>query len=197
MKWLLIFVLFVFGVLNAQSVLVLGENVSLTPTDTAVRFEFAPQLPDSLADFKAILIFSSANSTINLNQEIQLENYLLEGGSLYLGADNWPFVEESNQLTTRFYENRFYGNFDDSLTAEKNTVFDLDVGKAYYAGVTTVSFPMHFKLKVEAWANDNPIILSGYYGKGKILLDGGYSRFLRPKDSQELLDELLDFLLLD
>lgn len=195
MKWVLFSFLFAIHPVFSQSVLVLGNDVKLTPSDSSIQFQYVNEVPDSLSNFEAVLIFSTANSTISAIQEVAIENYIMEGGNLYLGADNWPFVEESNQLTNRFYANSFYGNFDDSLEAGMENALDLQQGKSYYAGISTVSFPMNFRLKVEAWSNDNPIILSGYIGEGKIILDGGYSRFLRPKDSQEILDELLNFLL--
>ena len=36
---------------------------------------------------------------------------------------------------------------------------------------------MDYRLKVEVWLDDQPLIQSGEIGLGKIVIDGGYSRF--------------------
>ena len=45
------------------------------------------------------------------------------------------------------------------------------------AGRSTVAFPMDYRLRVEAWVADQPLILSGELDAGKVIIDGGYSRF--------------------
>ena len=66
------------------------------------------------------------------------------------------------------------------------------------AGTTTVAFPLDYRLKVEAWINDEPLILSGESYKGKIIIDGGYSRFYCNIDKEGknsfMLNQFIDFL---
>jgi len=56
---------------------------------------------------------------------------------------------------------------------------------------------LDYRLKVEAWLNDQPLILSGNYKKGRIIIDGGYSRFYcenMSKTSSELWLRFKSFL---
>ena len=58
------------------------------------------------------------------------------------------------------------------------------------AGKTTSAFPLDYRLKVEAWVSDQALILSGNIGKGRIIIDGGYSRFYC-ENTNELSVEML------
>ena len=187
--------LFVAFGLKSQAILVYGNNIDLEISNTMFSLDYKEKFPSDISSYGLVMIFSTANSNFSLREEQQIEKYLKTGGSVYLGADNWPLVQECNQLMTRFYQSRCYGNFEDSLSIVRTGNLILPSNDKISGGSTTVSFPMSFELKVEAWASDNPIILSGKIGEGKILLDGGYSRFYRKEESQELLDRMVNFLL--
>ena len=65
------------------------------------------------------------------------------------------------------------------------------------AGKTTSAFPLDYRLKVEAWVSDQALILSGNIGKGRIIIDGGYSRFYcenRNDLSSEMLIRFINYL---
>ncbi|MCE3296409.1 MAG: hypothetical protein K0R65_2123 [Crocinitomicaceae bacterium] len=177
-----------------QDILVLGKNLELKTSLEPVRFTYKEQLKaDSLKQFDAVFIFSTANSTIGPEAEKELIDFVNEGGKLYLGAENEPFDSESNQVLKSMFNQQFYGNFNtDSLLMDPNSNFRACDCKKYLSGYTTVSFPMDYRLQVEAWSHDNPIILTGKFGAGKIIIDGGYSRFYDMENSA-LLDEFLLF----
>jgi hypothetical protein len=146
------------------------------------------------------LIFSSSNSNLTNEAVSKIEAYVNQGGSLYLGADNWPFVEESNQLTQVFFGKRYWGNqqTNSELMREKKLLKDDSDNNQDFALQSTVTFPMDYRLKVEVWSGDEPLILSGNFGKGKIILDGGYARFNvalnQSAESKRIFNELIDFL---
>jgi hypothetical protein len=93
---------------------------------------------------------------------------------------------ESNQITKNLYAKESYGEFEqkDAETTSERGELRLDELANVPAGTTTVAFPLDYRLKVEAWVEDQPLILTGKIGKGKIIIDGGYSRFYCPIQSE-------------
>jgi len=172
-----------------------NDNVCL---DSLHMFIVNNYLPDSLSNFNAIFLFSNANSLLS-NQDVErIVTYLNNGGGLYAGADNWPLQAESNQMTNRLFRKESFGNFEESKAeASKNGgVLDLKALGEIPAGRSTVAFPMDYRLKVEAWVADQPLILSGNIKKGNIIIDGGYSRFYCDgwnKNSSAILKEFFQF----
>jgi hypothetical protein len=81
---------------------------------------------------------------------------------------------------------------------EKKLLKDDSDNNQDFALQSTVTFPMDYRLKVEVWSGDEPLILSGNFGKGKIILDGGYARFNvalnQSAESKRIFNELIDFL---
>jgi hypothetical protein len=119
---------------------------------------------------------------------------------LYVGAENWPLQAEANQITSYFYQKECFGNHIDSIATSETygTNLVLEDMPSIPAGVSTVSFPLHPGLKVEAWVNDEPLILSGMIGNGRIVIDGGYSRFyekLMTPESELVWTRILEFLI--
>jgi hypothetical protein len=187
---------------HAQSKgLILGRNIQLPEIDSSVSLHYESLFPaDSLANYDFILIFSSSNSNLTADAVSKIEAYVNQGGRLYLGADNWPFVEESNQLTQVFFGKRYWGNQQQNseLMRDKKLLKDDSDKNQDFALQSTVTFPMDYRLKVEVWSGDEPLILSGNFGKGKIILDGGYARFNvalnQSVESKQIFNELMDFL---
>jgi hypothetical protein len=203
-KWFtVLFIQFcVFGGFLAQSKgLILGRNFPLPEIDSSVQLQYATSFPnDSLKIYDFILIFSSSNSNLNNGNIAEIQSYVNQGGNLYLGADNWPFVEESNQLTQIFFGKRYWGNqeLNNELMRKKKPLKEVSDNNQDYAAQSTVNFPMDYRLKVEVWSGDEPLILSGNFGKGKIILDGGYARFNlalnQSAESKQIFNELIQFL---
>jgi hypothetical protein len=197
MKYILFFLFFVPKFIFSQKILVYGKEIHLNDVVNSYNFTFDSIFPKkNLKEFKAILIFSSANSNLNEEDESHLENYVFEGGNLYLGADNFPFVEECNQISERLFEIKGFGCFEnDSMIFNSNYISDFSLKENYDSGLTTLSFPMNYKMKVLAWSQDNPIILITKFGKGNVILDGGYSRFYDLEKNKNLIVELIEVLL--
>ncbi|TNE53532.1 MAG: hypothetical protein EP338_10935 [Bacteroidetes bacterium] len=192
MKQLLLLILFISTFSFGQEVLIYGRQIDFPCVDSVLHVRNSESIPRNLNDYDLLMIFSTANSRLKEGEEVAIQHYLEQGGRLYLGADNWPLVEECNQLMNRFYRQECYGNFDEDKLEEQvlteNSLKRLD-------SRTTVSFPMHQDLRVEAWSNDNPMVLSGKIGQGKIVLDGGYSRFYDACDNKEVLLDIINLLL--
>lgn len=199
MKIILFFILFLpFGAFG-QDILVLGKKLELKSGLDSIRFHYKDSLAeDDLTRFGTLFIFSTANSGIRPEEEKKIIDFVNNGGKLYLGAENPPFHAESSQLLKSMYNLELYGDFNsDTLEIDSYSNFRTANDKKYSAGHTTVSFPMDYRFRVEAWSKDNPIILSGIFGAGKIIIDGGYSRFYDLENTVGLLDEMLKFLLSD
>lgn len=177
-----------------QQVLVLGKNIPLESSKYELNFIYKDSIDSlDLNQFKALIIFSTANSTISETDEKRLIDYVKAGGNMYLGAENSPFFAESNQLLKSMYNFQAYGDFSkDTLLIDSNSNLKTE-NKKYITGYSTVSFPMDYRLQVEAWSKDNPIILSGKFGQGKLIIDGGYSRFNELEKTIDLFDEILGF----
>lgn len=204
-KWLTVLFIqsFLLSAFFAQSKgLILGRKIELPATDGAIQFNYAAVFPtDSLKNFDVVLIFSSSNSCLTNESILEIEAFVNQGGSLYLGADNWPFVEESNQLTQVFFGKRYWGNqsLNRDLMDDSKLVKSELVQRPNLADQSMVTFPMDYRLKVEVWSGDEPLILSGHFGKGKIILDGGYARFNsamnQSLENKQIFNEMIQFLL--
>lgn len=181
---------------KANDILVMGNYTSICLSDSG--FVISDSLPQTLSNFQSIMLFSTSTSTLSENDIERLTDYVEDGGGLYAGADNWPFQSESNQITRRLYKKESYGNFEvqraESVAAGNLHLKEID---SIPAGKSTVAFPMDYRLQVEAWIEDQPLILTGRMGKGRIVIDGGYSRFycdFKNQESEVMLLKILNFL---
>tara|TARA_R110002072_G_scaffold251518_5_gene410425 strand:+ start:22448 stop:23062 length:615 start_codon:yes stop_codon:yes gene_type:complete len=158
--------------------LVLGNSNQLCIFDDTL-FVINDSLPPKLSEYKSIYIFSNSSSILSLNDAITISKFVQNGGGLYLGAENWPLQAESNQLTLLLFNKEAYGEYDgeSAESKSKNVNLKLNELEEVTPGNTTIAFPLDYRLKVEAWIEDQPLILSGEIGKGRIIIDGGYSRF--------------------
>lgn len=132
----------------------------------------------SLDSFNTIYFFSNATSNLSDADIESIENFIVEGGGLYMGADNWPLQAETNQITRQFYQKEAFGNYSSDV-AQTNVKGNLKLSEmdTVPAGTTTSAFPLDYRLTVEAWVEDQPLILTGTYGNGHLVIDTGYSRF--------------------
>jgi hypothetical protein len=146
------------------------------------------------------ILFSNSTTTLSDSDVDRLIDFVEAGGGLYLGAENWPLQAESNQMTKRLYLKESFGEYqadDAEISASKGNL-ELDSLDNVPAGSTTVAFPMDYRLRVEAWVDDQPLILSGALEKGKVIIDGGYSRFYcdqRSETTDQLFQSFMAFLL--
>lgn len=179
-----------------SEILVVGNYTSLCISDSV--FTKVDSLPESLDNVKIIMLFSSSTSNFTKSDIDKIETFVKAGGGLYSGSDNWPLQAQSNQITHQIYKKENFGNYQQE-SAELNSdgnlkLQDLDT---IPAGKTTSAFPLDYRLKVEAWVQDQPLILSGNLGSGHIIIDGGYSRFYcahRDESTDALLLKIIDFL---
>lgn len=199
MKYILLLFMFNVCLSYAQdSVLVIGNYTNVC-FDGMERVKFIEQneLPTHLDSFQAILIFSNAQSNL-LKEEIEhLLCYVENGGGLYCGAENLPFQTEFNSITTMLFEKTAWGNFSSSLAeVAENGFLNVIDSTRLNAGNTTVAVPLDFKMNVELWIDDQPLMTSLVLGRGRIVFDGGYSRFYCPihEQSKAILKEVIRFL---
>lgn len=179
-KWMYIIV-FLSGWCYGQTdnILVIGNSDNLCfPGDSTAFLQFADSLPENLSSFDAVFLFSKAGNGFRTEEIDSLILFVENGGGIYLGADNAPLQTESNQLTDRIYSKSYYGNYyAENAESSTNGKLKLNELDSIPAGTSTVAFPLDYRLTVEAWIEDQPLILSGELKKGKVIIDGGYSRF--------------------
>ncbi|HIP31719.1 MAG TPA: hypothetical protein EYG86_03055 [Crocinitomicaceae bacterium] len=163
---------------SQNNILVLGNYSHICFFDDS-SYLAVQKLPEELSSFRSILIFSTSTSILSKKDALRIKSYVEVGGSLYLGAENWPLQAESIQLTNLLYSKELYGEYHEQRAnvASKNSNLKMYETQEVSAGISTVAFPLDHRLKVEAWVNDQPLILSGEYEQGKVVIDGGYSRF--------------------
>lgn len=156
---------------------VFGNQSFFCPPDSSITL--LKEIPEDLSPYNSIFIFSNASSSISKYNAERLISYVKNGGGLYIGSENWPLQAEAQQLTQLIYNKEHFGEFRQELAEKSATQNNLALDKIepLPAGNSTVAFPLDYRLKVEAWVEDQPLILSGDYGKGRIVIDGGYSRF--------------------
>jgi hypothetical protein len=199
MNSLLLFfsLLFSTTLFSQNKILFIGNISQICYEDSNSTIELSSDLPDTLSSYSAIFLFSSAQSILNEKKVEQLLQFLNGGKGLYLGSENWPLQAESNVMTNLLFSKNSWGDFSEpnAQLSEKGIFEEM---KTIPSGTTTVAFPMDYRLKVEAWVNDEPLILSGEYYKGKIIIDGGYSRFYcnieKSGNNNFILNQFIDFL---
>lgn len=177
-------------------ILLLGNTKQLCLTDSNSQFISKDKLPDTLAEFDAIMVFSSAHSKLSSIDIDQIIQFVADGGGLYIGSENWPLQSEGRLITERIYSKSVWTSIENTRIRVSNTGIFSDV-REFPPGLTPVVFPLDFQLNVEVWYNDEPLILTGKVGSGKILIDGGYSRFYCQslgKQENEVLKIVLDYL---
>lgn len=198
MKYLLFFFITTSNPIYCQtSILLIGNSEKLCYQEYFSKV--SDTLPDEISQFKAIYLFSNSTSQLNREDIESIIHFVEAGGGLYIGSENWPLQAESNQLTQELYKKESYGEYD---KASANTSFqkgnlELNTISEIPAGKSTVAFPLDYRLTVEAWIDDQPFILSGNYGKGRIIIDGGYSRFYcenRSNACDEIFWKFLEYL---
>jgi hypothetical protein len=181
---------------SQEKILLLGNTKQLCLTDSNSQFMSCEKIPERLAEFDAIMVFSSAHSKLSSYDIDQIILFLTDGGGLYIGSENWPLQSEGRLLTERIYSKSAWASTENTRTAISNNGLFSDV-REFPPGLTPVVFPLDYQLNVEVWYNDEPLILTGKIGSGKILIDGGYSRFYCQslgKQENEVLKIVLDYL---
>jgi hypothetical protein len=202
MKSLLLFFTLIscFPLYGKNKVLFLGNYDNICFHHDSIELVKTKDLPVDLCIYSVILLFSNAESLLTAEGIEVIKKFITAGGGVYCGADNWPLQAESNQVTMALFSKECWGNFDCKTTQVIRYPFhsqlfsDMDF---FPAGTTTTSFPLDYRLKVEVWQDDHPLILSGELGKGKIIIDGGYSRFYCPpseRKNKEILSQIIFFL---
>lgn len=196
------FILYIFLIvpisLQAQKTLALGNTTSVCFKSDAI--ESKDFLPNSLEQYKAIIIFSNVNSALSNDDAKRILSFVKNGGGLYIGAENWPMQAEGKQLTELIYNKSHFGNYQAQVAEKSDQENNLSLKEidSIPSGTTIAAFPLDYRLKVEVWVEDQPLILSGNIGRGKVIIDGGYSRFYcnqRNKYSDQLFTEILKFLM--
>lgn len=199
MKFSLLFlVLFPISSLFSQNKVLFTGNVSnLCYTSEITNVVVSNQLPDTLNPYNAIFIFSSAQTILTEAALERLIAFLAQGKGIYIGSENWPLQAESNQITDLLFSKQVWGNFSETRAEVAKGSVIFEENDSFPAGCTTVSFPLDYRLQVLAWVNDEPLIQSGDILGGRIILDGGYSRFYCPvyeAENEQILNQLIGYL---
>lgn len=193
----ILFFLMSLSIYAQHKYLVIENNENLC-LDSMQQFKIKDSLPTNLKSYTAIFLFSNARSYLSRQDIDRIINYVKQGGGLYTGADNWPMQAESNQVTQRLFNKESFGHYENKRAEASQDGGNLQLKELEEipAGQSTVAFPLDYRLKVEAWVEDQPLILSGKIGKGKIIIDGGYSRFYCDRWNQKscaIMDEFFNY----
>lgn len=181
------FVFFSYLCRAQESILVLG-NADSVCWDDSFNVNTHLDSSDHLEDYSVIFVFSSAISDLSDSLINQLDSAVFHQGiSLYIGAENWPMQAQANALTEQMFQEQFY-----SVEQTSKSEFELHDVKE-----SVVYFPLSFNFQPILWDQDEPVLQVGTYGKGKVMIDGGYSRFYcgnSDDDSRELFNKLMKML---
>lgn len=186
----LTFVFFSFLHNAQESILVIGNADSICWTESLI---VKTQLDSSnqLEDYSLIFVFSSAITDLSESLINQLDSAVFHQGiHLYIGAENWPMQADANALTEQMFQEQFYSV--DRTSKSESEVLDVKESVVY--------FPLSFNFQPILWDQDEPVLQVGNYGKGKVMIDGGYSRFYcgnSDDSSRELLKKIMKMLLED
>lgn len=154
-------------------------------------------LPDKINLYSMIFIYSGAHSDLDSTDIERIVLYIHKGGNLYIGGENWPLQAELNQLTSFLFQKTCYGNYNGAdAESAKNGRLELATLERIPSGKSTTSLPLDPNFNVEAWTNDQPLIVSAILGEGKLVMDGGYSRFYcayESDDSKKVWSRIIEF----
>ncbi len=192
---LFLFLIFFCKRYYAQKEILVVGNYDEICFDTNLNIEFGGHL-DRLFEFDIVLIFSGVTSVIQSDQIPKIIEFVSNGGSLYLGCDNWPFQAESNLILEQLFSFHSWGNFN-ALTAEVSESSELTRLKEIPPGNSVAVFPLNPYFEVDVWITDKPLIMSGIFDKGILIVDGGYSRFYCSNlnaISSHIFDDLIKYL---
>lgn len=192
----LFFVLFSSLCQAQQRALILGNHDPVCLPENLPVLHSAT-LPLQLDSVDVILLFSGAQSNLSDSDVDRIIHFVENGGGLYTGSENWPLQAESNQLTERIYRKRCFGVYTTHEAEINQHEGNLSLDGYIPAGTSTVAFPLDPRLRVEVWIDDQPLILSGFLQEGRIVIDGGYSRFYcnqRSAESDAIFEHILQFL---
>lgn len=199
MKYIVLILSFFSLHLQAQQgeqALVMGNVERLCLSDSSLVI--CDSLPEDLDSFSCIFLFSNANSFLTADDIVKIDSFVINGGGLYNGSDNWPLQAEANQMTQKLYRKESFGNYEET-SARSGDAGNLRLKEldSIPAGKSTSAFPMDYRLKVEAWVADQPLILTGHHGNGRIVIDTGYSRFycdIRDENTDAIFERVYRFL---
>jgi len=194
--FIFLFILFTLSKGIAQvNYLIVGNTHSICLDST--QFTFKTTI-DSLENYDVLFIFSTANSRLTETDLDRIQAFLSAGKGVYVGCENWPLQAEAQQLTHRLLSKEFWGETNEGVATTNVLSESIFNEKATIpAGKSIVLFPMDIRLNVEAWVEDEPIILSSEFFGGRLILDGGYSRFYCTEMNEvtlEVWDILLNYL---
>ena len=193
---ILLFIPFISISQKGDKALVIGNIERLCLPDSSLVIQ--KELPDTLENYNTIFLFSNSTSFLSSDDVVRIDSFIVQGGGLYNGADNWPLQAEANQITQKLYRKESFGNYSEPV-AVSNDKGNLALSEleTIPAGTSTSAFPMDHRLRVEAWIADQPLILSGEHGEGRIVIDTGYSRFycdMRDENTDLIFEKVYRFL---
>lgn len=200
MKHSILFILFIYISLigNSQEVLVIGnsQSVALNELENA-NYTIQTDVPNNLDNYDCIFIFSTAKNSFSENQFQQLLAYVAGGKGIYCGAENYPLNAEFDQFLNLLIGQVSYGKYDcKQARFDEQSNLKQENLQEVASGNSIVSFPLDHRMQVDLWVNDQPLIASMNYENGRIVLDGGYSRFYSANsdDVKQLWKSIIEYL---
>ncbi len=130
-------------------------------------------------NFEALFVFSSAVNSLSQEQQDSIVRFVRDGGNLYCGFENDPLQAECAALIRQMFGLETYPAplyCCEEIRAESNTAGKLGI-PVLRAECTPVYFPIDYRFTVEVWQEDQPMVVSARFGKGKVILDGAYAHF--------------------
>jgi hypothetical protein len=198
MRTFFIFCLFILSTslgITQHNYLVIGNTHSLCLDS---NFFTLKSSLDSLEKYDVLFIFSNATSSFSGSDLERIQTFLSTGKGVYIGCENWPLQAEAQQLTRRLFSKEFWGETNETIATTNVLSESIFNDKSTIpAGKSIVLFPLDVRLNVEAWVKDEPVILSSEFFGGRLILDGGYSRFYCSEmntDTKEVWEILLKYL---
>lgn len=167
---ILVFIFIVFATSITYSQIVVGmignTKPLCLPEMDSIEFKVIQSI-DSIDSNDVVMVFSTAYSNITKSERERIIEYMENGGTLFIGCENWPLQSEGNLLTSSILNKEFWGD-----TKESNMSLSEDQN-----GVSVVHFPMDSRLSVVSWKGDEPVLLISDHFGGRLILDGGYSKY--------------------
>ncbi len=175
--YLLIFCLSSFFFCNSQEIWF--SNNSKVCSESINEVYLKTEKKDT---FHHKIYFLFSNSTMIISEE-KCDSIIADvfnGASLYCGLENDPLQTEGTYILHKMFALCTYASASScsiSQKVEANELSNLKVANDVSYQNTPLYFPMSEMYKIELWQDDQPVLVSAKYGKGKVIFDGAYARF--------------------
>lgn len=160
-----------------------SEQIGITYLDSLPSFY---DFDSTLHDYDQLWLVSDFKKHLDSSYLLVIESFLEEGKSLYVLADNEPYLADAEFVSNYFAGAHFSGNYMADKGAKAASECDLATSRnTLYEGFTVSSISMPESVKPQFVGSEGQVFVASFdNGRYRILMDGGFTRMYTKWDDQ-------------